>query len=95
MFRSVKPQQRVESEAKEGVAMPDKRYRLSLRELELVLAGLLILIDKAEDPGFGDAAFALAKRLTQSRPGRPGGLFSGESSRLWRRAVRRSSTKRW
>jgi len=63
-----------------------KRYRLSDEELELVLVGLIVVVDEADDAGFSDDALELAQRLVQSRRGRPGGSWSDEARELWRRA---------
>ena len=76
--------------------MGGKRYRLTPKELELVLMGLLVLVNEAQ---IGDAlceeVIGLAERLAQNRPGRPGGSLSGEAGRLWARAERRAEAKRW
>lgn len=80
-----------------GVVLKDsKRYRLSGEELELVLMGLLVLVnDRDTDDGVCDAAIGLAERLSQSRPGRPGGCLNRDAVRLWGQAERRSDSKRW
>jgi len=73
-----------------------KRYRLSDKELELVLMGLLVLVNEAKiDDALCGEAIGLAERLAQCRPGRPGGSLSGEAGRLWARAERRAEAKRW
>jgi len=70
-----------------------KRHRLSPRELELVLAGLLILVNEAEE-ALSDEAQRLAERLAQSRPGRAGREWSEATHRLWVRASRLAEAKR-
>ena len=71
-----------------------KRYRLSEEELELVLAGLLIIVNGASDPDFSDDALLLAQRLAQRRPGRPGGQWSDDTHKLWDRASKRARAMR-
>lgn len=71
-----------------------KRHRLSPRELELVITGLVFVIDGAKDPRLEEAALRLARRLSQCRPGRPGGGLSREANRLWLVAERRSETRK-
>jgi len=71
-----------------------KRYRLSGEELELVLLGLIVVVDEASDPGLSDSALELAGRLVQSRRGRPGGGWSDEAQGLWERASRRARALR-
>ena len=75
--------------------MSEKRYRLSVEELELVITGLVFVIDGSEDPRLSDAALKLARRLSQGRPGRPGGGWTREANRLWLVAERRSETRKW
>ena len=76
--------------------MGERRIRLTPRELELITAGLLVLVNEVD---LGDAvceeAVRLAERLCQCRSGRPGGGLSREASRLWGRAERRAEAKRW
>ncbi|MFH2112433.1 MAG: hypothetical protein ABIJ47_14385 [Candidatus Bathyarchaeota archaeon] len=76
--------------------MGEKRYRLTPRELELITAGLLVLVNEVD---LGDAmceeVIGLVERLCMCRSGRPGGSLSREASRLWGRAERRAETKRW
>jgi len=76
--------------------MTEKRIRLSPRELELITAGLLALINEVNlDDAMCEEIIRLSERLCQSRPGRPGGGLSREASRLWDRASRRVETKKW
>jgi len=73
-----------------------KRYRLSQEELELVVTGLLVLVNEVSlGDGLCDEAVGLAERLCRRRPGRPGGSLSGEAARLWALARRRAEAKRW
>jgi len=67
-----------------------KRYRLSEKELDVVLVALIFIVDEADDPGLSDDALLLAKRLVQSRQGRPGGGWSDAAVRTWNRASRRA-----
>jgi hypothetical protein len=80
-----------------GVVLKDsKRYRLSGEELELVVTGLLLLAnDRNTGDRVCDVAVGLAERLCQCRAGRPGGFLNGDAVRLWRKAERRSDSKRW
>ena len=76
--------------------MGGKRYRLTPKERELVLMGLLVLVNEAQiDDALCEEVIGLAERLAQCRPGRPGGSLSREASRLWGRAERRSEAKQW
>ncbi|MFH2109957.1 MAG: hypothetical protein ABIJ47_01715 [Candidatus Bathyarchaeota archaeon] len=75
--------------------MSDRRYRLNAEELELVITGLVFIIDGAEDPRLSEAALALGRRLSQGRQGRPGGRWTREANRLWLLAERRSETRKW
>ncbi|MFH2112432.1 MAG: hypothetical protein ABIJ47_14380 [Candidatus Bathyarchaeota archaeon] len=70
--------------------MTGKRYRLSEKELDVVLVGLILLVDQTEDFNLSDDSLELAKRLVQSRQGRPGGRWSDAADRLWERASRRA-----
>jgi len=76
--------------------MGEKRYRLSDVELELVIMGLLVLVNDTQiDDELSSKVIELAERLCQSRRGRPGGRLSREAARLWDRAERRAEAKRW
>jgi len=76
--------------------MGEKRYRLSDVELELVIMGLLVLVNDTQiDDELSSKVIGLAERLCQCRSGRPGGRLSLEASRLWGRAERRAGAKRW
>ena len=74
--------------------MSEKRHRLSVEELELVITGLVFIMDGSKDDRLTDAALRLARRLSQGRPGRPGRM-TGEANLLWLVAERRSETRRW
>jgi len=76
--------------------MTEKRIRLTPRELELITAGLLALMNEVDlDDTMCEEVMRLGERLCQSRPGRPGGGLSREASRLWDKAARRAETKKW
>ena len=76
--------------------MGERRYRLTPKELELVLMGLLVLVNETQiDDKLCMEVLGLAERLAQCRPGRPGGSLSREASRLWGRAEKRSEAKQW
>ena len=77
-----------------GVLKESKRYRLSGEELELVLVGLLLLVEQSVDCELSDDALGLAGRLVQGRRGRPGGGWSGVADGLWKRASMRARVLR-
>ncbi|RLI03661.1 hypothetical protein DRO31_01195 [Candidatus Bathyarchaeota archaeon] len=73
----------------------DRRVRLSEREVELVLTGLLLVVETIDNDPLSDEAIVLAERLCQNKPGRPGGRLDAKAVGLWRDAQRRAYEKKW